>query len=194
MASPRSIGQIKSALLNPSLTSKFSISIVPPTVLSSFLNNTTNDNFNLSCSEASLPGSSLNTQEITDDRHGVTERNAYRRMYDDRIDLTFYVEGEKYTQIRYFETWINFIVGDDTRDARASRGYDYKVKFPNDYKTSMFITKFEKNHGLNLTYTFIDTYPIAVNSMPLSYGSTDILKCTVSMTYLRYIVEDDRRL
>ena len=194
MASPRSIGQIKSALLNPSLTSKFSISIVPPTVLSSFLNNTTNDNFNLSCSEASLPGSSLNTQEITDDRHGVTERNAYRRMYDDRIDLTFYVEGEKYTQIRYFETWINFIVGDDTRDVRASRGYDYKVKFPNDYKTSMFITKFEKNHGLNLTYTFIDTYPIAVNSMPLSYGSTDILKCTVSMTYLRYIVEDDRRL
>ena len=194
MASPRSIGQIKNALLNPSLTSKFSISIVPPTVLSSFLNNTTNDNFNLSCSEASLPGSSLNTQEITDDRHGVTERNAYRRMYDDRIDLTFYVEGEKYTQIRYFETWINFIVGDDTRDARASRGYDYKVKFPNDYKTSMFITKFEKNHGLNLTYTFIDTYPIAVNSMPLSYGSTDILKCTVSMTYLRYIVEDDRRL
>ena len=194
MASPRSIGQIKSALLNPSLTSKFSISIVPPTVLSSFLNNTTNDNFNLSCSEASLPGSSLNTQEITDDRHGVTERNAYRRMYDDRIDLTFYVEGEKYTQIRYFETWINFIVGDDTRDVRASRGYDYKVKFPNDYKTSMMVTKFEKDHGLNLTYTFIDTYPIAVNSMPLSYGSTDILKCTVSMTYLRYIVEDDRRL
>ena len=194
MASPRSIGQIKSALLNPSLTSKFSISIVPPTVLSSFLNNTTNDNFNLSCSEASLPGSSLNTQEITDDHHGVTERNAYRRMYDDRIDLTFYVEGEKYTQIRYFETWINFIVGDDTRDARVGREYNYKVKFPNDYKTRMFVTKFEKNHGLNLTYTFVDTYPIAINSMPLSYGSTDILKCTVSMTYLRYIVEDDIRL
>lgn len=194
MASPRSIGQIKSALLNPSLTSKFSISIVPPTVLSSFLNNTTNDNFNLSCSEASLPGSSLNTQEITDDRHGVTERNAYRRMYDDRIDLTFYVEGEKYTQIRYFETWINFIVGDDNRETRVGREYNYKVKFPNDYKTRMFVTKFEKNHGLNLTYTFVDTYPIAINSMPLSYGSTDILKCTVSMTYLRYIVEDDIRL
>ena len=190
MASPRSIGQIKSALLNPSLTSKFSVSITSPSVLSGFFNNTTVDNFNMSCSEASLPGSSLNTQEITGDRHGVTERNAYRRMYDDRIDLTFYVEGEKYTQIRYFEKWINFIVGDDTRDARTSRGYDYKVQFPQDYKSIMFITKFEKDHGLNLTYTFIDAFPIAINSMPLSYGSTDLLKCTVSMSYLRYIVED----
>jgi len=191
MAQPRSIGQIKSALLRPSLTSKFSISIQSPTVLSGFFNTTTSDEFSMSCSEASLPGSSLNTQEITGDRHGVTERNAYRRMYDDRIDLTFYVEGEDHTQIRYFEKWINFIVGDDTRDARTSRTYDYKVKYPNEYKTIMFIEKFEKDYGVPLIYTFIDAYPISINSMPLSYGSTDLLKCTVSMTYLRYLVEDN---
>lgn len=190
MATARSIEQIKSALLRPSLTSKFSVRINSPTILSNFFNGVSDDEFHMSCSEASLPGSSLNTQEITGDHHGVTERNAYRRMYDDRIDLTFYVEGEKYTQIRYFEKWINFIVGDDTRDARTSRGYDYKVQFPQDYKSIMFITKFEKDHGLNLTYTFIDAFPIAINSMPLSYGSTDLLKCTVSMSYLRYIVED----
>ena len=191
MATAKSIGQVKSALLRPSLTSKFSISINSPSILSTFLNTVSNDEFLMSCSEASLPGSSLNTQEITGDRHGVTERNAYRRMYDDRIDLTFYVEGEKYTQIRYFEHWINFIVGGDARDDRSSSRYDYKVKFPDDYKTVMFVTKFEKDHGLNLTYTFIDAYPIAINSMPLSYGSSDLLKCTVSMTYLRYLVEDN---
>ena len=55
--------------------------------MSSSFNNISYDEFLMSCSEASLPGASLNTQEITDDRHGVTERNAYRRMYDDRIDL-----------------------------------------------------------------------------------------------------------
>ena len=54
----------------------------------------------------------------------------------------------------------------------------------------MQVTKFEKDYGLNLKYTFKDAYPIAINSMPLSYGSTDLLKCTVSMTYLRYIVEE----
>ena len=188
MATAKSIGEITSALLRPSLTSKFSVSITPPSVLQNFYNNTEKEEFHMSCSEASLPGSSLNTQEITGDRHGVTERNAYRRMYDDRIDLTFYVEGEKYSQIRFFEQWINFIVGDDTRDARTGRDYHYKVQYPNDYKTIMEVTKFEKDDGNSLTYTFKDSYPIAINSMPLSYGSSDLLKCTVSMTYLRYIV------
>lgn len=187
MAQARSVAEIKSALLRPSLTSKFSVKITSPSVLGG---NDTPTEFNMSCSEASLPGVSLNTQEITGDRHGVTERNAYRRMYDDRIDLTFYVEGEKYTQIRYFETWINFIVGDDERNVRASSRYDYRVKYPDEYKKDMYITKFEKDHGFNLTYTFRDVYPIAINSMPLSYSSTDLLKCTVSMTYLRYLVED----
>ena len=188
----KSIGQIKSALLRPSLTSKFSVEIRSPVAELNFfnLNTVSTEQFYMSCSEASLPGSSLNTQEITGDRHGVTERNAYRRMYDDRIDLTFYVEGEKYTQIRYFENWINFIVGDDARDDRTSSRYDYRVKYPSEYKKDMFITKFEKDDGLSLTYVFRDAYPIAINSMPLSYSSTDLLKCTVSMTYLRYIVED----
>ena len=190
MATAKSIGEITSALLRPSLTSKFSVSISNPSVLDNFFNGVSKEEFHMSCSEASLPGVSLNTQEITGDRHGVTERNAYRRMYDDRLDLTFYVEGEKYSQIRYFEKWINFIVGDDTRDVRTGRDYHYKVQYPNDYKTIMHVTKFEKDYGLNLTYTFRDAYPIAINSMPLSYGSTDLLKCTVSMTYLRYIVEE----
>ena len=190
MATAKSIGEIKSALLRPSLTSKFSVSISNPSVLDNFFNGVSKEEFHMSCSEASLPGVSLNTQEITGDRHGVTERNAYRRMYDDRLDLTFYVEGEKYSQIRYFEKWINFIVGDDTRNVRTGRGYHYKVQYPNDYKTIMHVTKFEKDYGLNLKYTFKDAYPIAINSMPLSYGSTDLLKCTVSMTYLRYIVEE----
>ena len=190
MATAKSIGEITSALLRPSLTSKFSVSITNPSVLDNFFNGVSKEEFHMSCSEASLPGVSLTTQEITGDRHGVTERNAYRRMYDDRLDLTFYVEGEKYSQIRYFEKWINFIVGDDTRNVRTGRGYHYKVQYPNDYKTIMHVTKFEKDYGLNLKYTFKDAYPIAINSMPLSYGSTDLLKCTVSMTYLRYIVEE----
>ena len=188
MGQSKTVDQIKSALLRPSLTSKFSVEIQSPTALLNFFNNTSGEEFNMSCSEASLPGVSLNTQEITDDRHGVTERNAYRRMYDDRIDLTFYVEGSNYTKIRYFEQWINFIVGEDDASDRVSRAYNYKVKFPDSYKSLMKIRKFEKDHGADLTYNFIDSYPISISSMPLSYSSTDLLKCTVSMTYLRYIV------
>ena len=55
----------------------------------------------------------------------------------------------------------------------------------------MGVTKFEKDEGRPLHYSFYDAYPIAINSMPLSYSSTDVLKCTVSMTYLRYVIEDE---
>ena len=136
MGQSKTVDQIKSALLRPSLTSKFSVQVQSPSTELNFFNTVSTGDFLMSCSEASLPGSSLNTQEITGDRHGVTERNAYRRMYDDRIDLTFYVEGEKYTQIKYFENWINFIVGDDVRDDRSSSRYDYRVKYPKEYKTT----------------------------------------------------------
>ena len=42
----------------------------------------------------------------------------------------------------------------------------------------------------NLTYKFINAYPIAISSMPLSYDSSSVLKCTVSFTYIRYLIEN----
>jgi hypothetical protein len=59
-----------------------------------------------------LPGSSLATHENNSDFTGVTEKFAYRRLYDDRIDFTFYVDAENYLPIRFFESWIKFIVGE----------------------------------------------------------------------------------
>ena len=54
----------------------------------------------------------------------------------------------------------------------------------------MKITKFESDTytktGNSLTYNFIKAFPIAINSMPVSYDSSQLLKCTVSMTYIRY--------
>ena len=40
----------------------------------------------------------------------------------------------------------------------------------------------------SLTYEFIKSYPIGVSAMPVSYDTSGLLKCTVSMTYLRYVV------
>ena len=38
--------------------------------------------------------------------------------------------------------------------------------------------------------TFIGAYPISVSSMPVSYDSSSLLKCSVSMTYLRYVIKE----
>jgi hypothetical protein len=44
------------------------------------------------------------------------------------------------------------------------------------------------------TYQFINAYPISINSMPVSYDASQLLKCTVSFTYSRYVITRPRTL
>ena len=39
-----------------------------------------------------------------------------------------------------------------------------------------------------MQYQFVKAWPKAINSMPLSYDGSNLLKCTVSMTYVRYVL------
>ena len=66
----------------------------------------------------------------------------------------------------------------------------YRMNFPNNYKTeNLYITKFERDYvGRNLVYKFINAYPISIISMPVSYDSSQLLKCTVSFNYSRYVI------
>ena len=156
------------------------------------------EDLNISCSEASLPGSSIATFEIKNDYAGVTERYAHRRMYDDRIDFTFYVDSTKYLPIRFFERWMRFVTGEtgtrtdgETRDL-TNPGYHYRMNFPESYRCErgLKIVKFERDYKNRLEYEFIGAYPISVSSMPVSYESSNLLKCSVSMTYLRYVMTE----
>lgn len=188
---------ISSKFLKPSLTSHYICRFAPDTPqLKNFLsadgsNNYVGDNqelIEISCSDASLPGASLMTNEINDDYTGSTERHAYRRQYDDRIDFTFYVDSN-YAIIEFFERWISYCVGENDKKSLKSKQYSYRVNFPSDYQTdSLYITKFERDYQSALEYNFIGAYPISIASMPISYDSSQLLKCTVSFTYIRYMI------
>ena len=185
----RSVSNIKSNLLAPALTSHFEVYIKVPTSLSNRYNTIRQGKILLMCSEASLPGSSLATHQIDNDFHGVTERHAYRRIYDDRIDLTFYVDAKNYLPIKFFEDWISFITSEDKSAAR-SNSYTYRVKYPDTYTVAgLSVTKFEKDYNNAMTYQFIKSYPLQITSMPVSYDGSDLLKCSVAMTYIRYVVD-----
>jgi hypothetical protein len=164
--------------------------------------NSTYDYVSLACAEASLPGSSLATIDIDNDYHGVSEKHAYRRLYDDRADFTFYVsvnEQKQYYVIKFFEAWIGYIVNEQYKSTTpvSQRNYSYRVNYPrNYYANSLTITKFEKDFDLSslseigtgnsFTYNFENAFPISINSMPVSYEQSDLLKCTVSFSYSRY--------
>jgi len=221
MASPRprsrSLSEVKAKLLNPATTSHFQVMIGDPRQARDFgggeftqylarqglteltrggLPTERKDKLNLMCSETSLPGSNLATTELLNDFTGVTERHVHRRVFDDRIDLTFYCDAYEYLPIRYFEAWIQYI-GNEKRD-NHSETFHYRMRFPQMYKGQLEITKFEKNieakrgsadrirRVVPLTYTFINAYPLSISSMPVSYDSSSLLKCTVSFTYSRY--------
>lgn len=207
------VDSIKSKLLRPSLTSYYLVNIQPP--VTGFLNdrlnewgvslNTQNntDYISLACAETSLPGSSLTTIDIDNDYHGVSEKHAYRRIYDDRIDFTFYVNVNRnveYYVIKFFEAWIGYIVNEQYRDPLPVNkpNYNYRINYPRKnkdgnggyYANGLSVTKFERDYdGKSLRYNFENAFPISINSMPVSYDQSNLLKCSVSFSYSRYWID-----
>ena len=146
----------------------------------------------LLCSEASLPTSSYATAEVKDNFIGVTQEFAHTRLYAD-TDFTFYVD-KNYNSIKFFEAWMDYISGAgevSQSDVLKRTGYFRRMAYPDYYKVSeMSITKFERNiRGEQLKYTFINTFPKGMTSIPVAYGAADLLKVTVSFNYDRYIME-----
>ena len=214
MPTKRSVADIKSSLLRPALSSVFEVEVgLPRSSLGTRLRGLLGQDqrkLNLMCSEAVLPGSSLATTEMTNDFPGVTERHAYRRIYDETIDLTFYVDAVNYLPIKFFEEWISSIVNEDQQDAKRS-DYNYRVMYPDDYVAAgLKVIKFERDYhsqtndvrttggsrsyrvrqgsGSKIEYEFIRSFPRSITSMPVSYDGSNLLKCSVQMTYLRYVV------
>jgi hypothetical protein len=209
MAAPkgtaRLMSELKSRIMTPATTSHYEVFFQAPGKIESDIKSSGRYNLalssddkiliNLSCSDTTLPGSSFMTHEATNDRAGVTEQHVYRRSYDNEMDFTFMVD-RNYIILRYFEAWMASITNEDKFDfdptVKASR---YIVKFPKDYQADYIsITKFEKDvdrpdEQTQLRHTLIGAYPKAINSVPVSYDQSDLLKVTVTMSFIRYHIQ-----
>jgi hypothetical protein len=163
------------------------------------------EDLGLYVSDAVLPGSSFADIEVAGDRQGITERNAFSRIYDD-VTFTFYVD-RNYEVIRFFESWFQFINPLYSSQARGvSKNQVTKFNYPDDYKCEMVITKFNKDlkgsareigfaNGLGngrdqISYRFFRAWPMSIASTPVSYQGMNVLKCNVTFRYDRYIVSE----
>lgn len=166
------------------------------------------------CSDASLPGISLNTSQEMGSYQGVIESFPSQRIYPP-LDVTFYVDSN-FKVIRLFEEWINFIsplyVDKNIKASPNNTGSlntqllepnkFFRFRYPEEYKKLISISKFERNfrvRGTNdlratpsVTYRLIDAYPSNVNSIPVTYEGSVITKTTVTFSYSRYIMESSR--
>ena len=197
--------------MNPSLSALYSV-VFPLQRFIQQQNPTLFDGelLELSCQEASLPGSSIATLEQQNDYAGVTERHGYRRMYDETIDFTFLVTvNSGYKQIRFFDYWMKYITGEIDKNGNMQKldknNIVMRAKYPNGdsgYRTKVNIVKYERDMGWThpkreepasnlIEYHFVDAYPKQISSSPLSYEGSSLLKTTVSMTYTRYFVTEN---
>ena len=162
MPSRVTVSDIKSKFLRPSLTSYFEVEVPIPRGVAPLqkwgAGGKLADKVVLLCTEAVLPGSNLATFETNNDRTGVTERFAHRRIFDDRIDLTFNVDGGRYSPIKFFEEWIDYITGaseDGVQIPNAplqkqDSNYFYRMRYPQGdsgymSKQGLTVRKFERD-------------------------------------------------
>ena len=161
------------------------------------------ERINISCTDATLPGSSFATHDVTSDFMGVTEKMAYRRMYDDTMSVSMIVDPE-YKTLHFFEGWMDYIAGKEITNRGSNENYKnfrngFRMNYPDGdeigegYRSQNLIEiyKFERDISKNqsIKYTLIEGFPISMNPMDISYGSTDLLKLTVNFTFVRYVTE-----
>ena len=117
-------------------------------------------------------------------------------------DLNFNISDKNV--IEFFEGWIDYITGvgvDLNRNMYKSRYANYRMSYPNDYRSEIYLTKFEKDVPFagsraarfvdpkQLQYTFVGAFPESIASTPVSNEGSSLLEVNVTMSYIRYVRE-----
>ena len=169
----------------------------------------------LFCSEAVLPGSTIETAEVRGLRQGVVQNYATYRSYPD-ITLTWYSQQDYYTN-DVFNAWMEYIsptrladnrYGDSTRTRRNDKASFRRLKYPEFYKCNMQITSFSKNlleketrleekgspqFPSSITYFVENLFPTNIVASPLAYGKTELVKTSVTFKYEYYYIDRTSR-
>ena len=176
------------------------------------------DYLRLFCSEAVLPGSSIQAQEIPGLRQGImTQVGVMRKMTD--LTLTFFSQKDYYTN-DVFNAWLEFIAptrlsngsfGTSTRQRRNDKNSFRRLKYPDEYKCEIEITAFSndafrKHQRLedqqvfpitqtpsSITYYVQNAFPINIVAAPLAYGNAQLIKTSIVFKFDNFFVDRTSR-
>lgn len=193
--------ELKSRILNLAQTSVYQVKVQPPIDVISYLNQgdrtfnyfASGQTVEIMCEKTSLPGINYFTHEVTNDFPGMSEKMAYRKDFDNTIDFEFMVD-KNYDVVEMFDGWVDFIAGQGTTQDPYIKNLAvaYRMRFPEQYKSDVHITKFEKSNireplSRELEYTFVSAFPLSISPVEINYNPSQILKYRVSMSYTRYV-------
>jgi len=159
----------------------------------------------LMCDEANLPGTQFATGQLNGLYTGSGQyKYPHTRMFND-LTLSWVCDANM-TPLKFLNTWMSSIYEETDADSKKyttilqtspsdvkyrDRNRSTRLTFPDQYTMSCSILKAEKNNTSELgrpsiRYFLEGVYPYAVDSTPLSAGTTQLVKVSANFYYERW--------
>lgn len=159
---------------------------------------------NLFCDEVNLPSISAATGQIVNRYQGEGNVNYAHTRMDTDLSLSWMCDANM-APYKFVGSWLDFIFGEKTEIKIASSLKDFKgqaaakdvsrvsrLAYPEEYTCTVKIAKAEKgknapNSRVPLTVVYENVYPYSLDAVPLSYGTSQLVKVSASFYYTRYV-------
>ena len=159
----------------------------------------------LMCDEANLPGTQFATGQLNGLYTGSGQyKYPHTRMFND-LTLSWVCDANM-TPLKFLNTWMSSIYEETDKAGKKyatilqtspsdvkyrDRNRSTRLTFPDQYTMSCSILKAEKNNESELgrpsiRYFLEGVYPYAIDSTPLSAGTTQLVKVSANFYYERW--------
>lgn len=167
----------------------------------------------LLCDEAQLPNVQAATGQISGVHMGEGQISyPHTKLYSD-FTLSWMCDANM-TPLKFLSAWHNYIFGGSVdedsnpnqdvikvvdrstltqvkQEKKNEINRSVRLKYPDEYLSDVRITKTEKgpnapNARAPISYIMEDCYPYSIDSVPLSYGSSQITKVSANFYYRKH--------
>lgn len=158
------------------------------------------------CDEVTLPGVQASVGQMPGLYQGSPViQYPTGKIYTD-MQLSFLCDADM-APLKFLQDWFNFIfvsgnatsgdvkvIGDTDTSPNFDAGIQTnRMKYPNEYQGNIEITKTERTKDTDggagsIKYNLIKAWPYAIDAIPLSYGSSQLVKVTANFYYRFYTV------
>lgn len=142
----------------------------------------------LFCDEVNLPGVQFATGTVNRYAGAAPVNYPTNPIYND-LQLSFMCDAEMQPVkfLNDLQQKMYSIIG-------SGKDKQYRMNYPNEYQCSIIIEKRERGttgevEKLSLRYTLNGAWPYSVDAIPLSYGSSQLVKVTANFYYHNWDVE-----
>lgn len=142
----------------------------------------------LMCDEVSLPGVQASTGSTIRYAGGAPMNYPTNPIYND-LQLSFMCDTQM-KALQFLTDWFGKIYEVTGKGMNRS----YRLNYPSQYRCNeMFVEKRERTSTseigkVNTKYTVYDAWPYSIDQIPLSYGSSQLVKVTANFYYTNWDV------